>query len=902
MATDLSAPPPTMDQVESQPQDQQPITNGYVETSHFSLAHINSRFGLNHRSFLISSAHRFPLHSSPRHPFNTDYSHSEHELSEQTMHDADAANSGSFRENSVLSTKETTINVKDAVSAEPGLNPAGPTPTEDVVGSIQPVADFLPKAAPPSHPTPPPDQPLDTGEANGDIEMANTESQPAADSQPAAQPQPAPQSELTQPSEPSLVRPREDDEDDEERAAKRSRMDVEPEAEAEQVVVEEAAVKPNSASAQQAPAPVDVSAATATSESAAATPVEALKSEETSAVPNVGNVTAAAPAPTVEQPVDEVKPSVEHASAPASAPAAAPPVESSKYSTAPMTPAQKVSLLEKMKNLKKTKSSVAFLRPVDPVALNIPHYPDFVKNPMDLGTMERKLKDDQYPTVQDFANDFQLVVSNCRAFNGDQHPVTTNAMSMEAYFQRMMEKIPSADQPLPQKALKRSSPAVKAPPRRESRAVATPAAPAESRTYALQADGMPEIRRESNSAMGGRPARAIKPPANREIPYAKPKRKEHQLELRFCEHVLDEISSNRYAAFNSVFQQPVDPVALNIPNYRQIIKQPMDLATMRQKLKQGQYGSAKECRKDFELMIENCLTFNPTGNMVRDMGISMRRQFETLWNGKEKWERAHKPESQRATSASDEESGEEEEEDDEPEDGKEQTIQALQKQLADMQSMIGSLTSGGTVSKSTKSKKSKVKSTASKQKYGSVSAAPKAKVPAPKTKAAAPKKPRQVTYDEKQEISEAVNRMNEAQVSELTRIITENCAKYRDMDEMELEIDELPNDVQALLLKYVRKLFGKPKSAAAADSPPDDGAFEDDGEFAPARAATAGKRKKHKPMGKREQAETINALKAKLGQFGAAGTSGSESPNESSYNHTKAESSGDDESEESEEE
>ncbi|KAI7576297.1 hypothetical protein KC343_g22272, partial [Hortaea werneckii] len=130
---------------------------------------------------------------------------------------------------------------------------------------------------------------------------------------------------------------------------------------------------------------------------------------------------------------------------------------------------------------------------------------------------------------------------------------------------------------------------------------------------------------------------------------------------------------------------------------------------------------------------------------------------------------------------------------------------------------------------------------------------------------------------------------NDSQVGELTNIITENCAKYRNMDEMELEIDELPNDVQALLLKYVRKLFGKPKGVAAADSPPDDGAFEDDGEFAPARASNASKRKKHKPMGKR-------------GLFGQAGNSGSESPTNSGFNAAKAESSGDDESEESEEE
>ncbi|RYH15219.1 MAG: hypothetical protein EON54_28825, partial [Alcaligenaceae bacterium] len=83
-----------------------------------------------------------------------------------------------------------------------------------------------------------------------------------------------------------------------------------------------------------------------------------------------------------------------------------------------------------------------------------------------------------------------------------------------------------------------------------------------------------------------------------------------------------------YARVNHVFLLPVDPVALNIPHYRQIIKQPMDLGTMTQKLKQGQYGKAIEVRKDFDLMIENCLLFNPVGNPVRDLGIELKREFD----------------------------------------------------------------------------------------------------------------------------------------------------------------------------------------------------------------------------------------------------------------------------------
>ena len=216
-----------------------------------------------------------------------------------------------------------------------------------------------------------------------------------------------------------------------------------------------------------------------------------------------------------------------------------------------------------------------------------------------------------------------------------------------------------------------------------------------------------------------------------------------------------------------------------------------------------------------------------------------------------------------------------------------------------------------------KSHKKRDRTKDSKRKIGSLSSAPpksksSAARPAPKKAA----KPKQVSYAEKQEISDAVGRMDDGQVSELTRIITDNCDKYSGQEEMELEIDDLPNNVQVMLLRYTRKLFGKPKTAEMA-SPPDDGEMEDD-DFEPSErargggagggvgmpaAAAAAKRKKQKPMSKREQIEKIDALNVKLEQFKQAGTSGSESPTgASSYNAAKAESSGDDESEESEEE
>jgi len=454
----------------------------------------------------------------------------------------------------------------------------------------------------------------------------------------------------------------------------------------------------------------------------------------------------------------------------------------SAYSTEPLTPNQRRILEEKIKNTKKVKSALAFLRPVDPVALNIPHYPTVIKTPMDLGTMEHKLKRDEYASVEDFVVDFEIMVNNCFTFNGPAHAVSGMAMNLRAYFLKQMDSVPSGNSAaLPAKPIKKQSPVAKPLPRRESKAgstaMAAPAAVspgAANQTFALLPGGTPQIRRDSTA---GRPKRAVVPPAPRDLPYSsfKPKRKENQVGLKFCEHVLDELRRPQHDGETLYFREPVDPVALNIPTYFSVIKRPMDIQTMTNKLKNGQYSTAHEFKADFEQMIQNCRTFNPEGNFVRGKATELERLFNSLWSGKSKWEKAHQPQSQRASSASDVGSDDEEsEQEDDGDDEKEATISQLKEQLAAMQGMLSTLT--GAKAPKTAGKKKKSGSGSMKTKKASASVVP---ARAPAAKSAKPKKQRLVTYEEKQEISNATENMTPEQIERLTQIITENVAKYK---------------------------------------------------------------------------------------------------------------------------
>jgi len=113
-------------------------------------------------------------------------------------------------------------------------------------------------------------------------------------------------------------------------------------------------------------------------------------------------------------------------------------------------------------------------------------------------------------------------------------------------------------------------------------------------------------------------------------------------------------------------------------------------------------------------------------------------------------------------------------------------------------------------------------------------------------------------------------------------------------DDVELEIDDLPNDVQHKLLKYIHSIFPPAHS---------DGLVEEmavDEEYEPADR-TGKIKKRHKPMKKHEQENRIAQLSAKVEAM-KAGVSGTNSSSIGGGVGAEYESSDDEKSESSEEE
>ncbi|CAI9777275.1 unnamed protein product [Fraxinus pennsylvanica] len=100
-----------------------------------------------------------------------------------------------------------------------------------------------------------------------------------------------------------------------------------------------------------------------------------------------------------------------------------------------------------------------------------------------------------------------------------------------------------------------------------------------------------------------------------------------------CESLLNKLMSHR---FGWVFSSPVDVVGLNLPDYFNVIKNPMDLGTIKSKLASGKYASPLDFLADVRLTFTNAKTYNPPGNDVHIMAHTLSKLFEARWKAFEK--------------------------------------------------------------------------------------------------------------------------------------------------------------------------------------------------------------------------------------------------------------------------
>ncbi|KAI8057468.1 Bromodomain-containing protein [Thamnidium elegans] len=270
-----------------------------------------------------------------------------------------------------------------------------------------------------------------------------------------------------------------------------------------------------------------------------------------------------------------------------------------------------------MKVLKRNKRSVAFQNPVDPVKFNILDYFDVIKHPMDLGTVESKLKQNAYPSIEPFLADIQLIFDNCYLYNNPYDPVTIDAKKLEESFKRQLKKVPShvnvshlfqdqEDNHIVHESSMLVEPIRPPSPIAEPMVMEQQAPPLTVKLSLPKPDTLKREREQSPSVMS-------------------------EEEFKRCEAIVKELKKPKYLSISWPFQQPVDADAWGATDYYDIIKQPMDMTTYEKKLYSGEYTHENQLAEDIRLMFRNCYAYNPPEHEINLYGHQLEQVFEKTW-------------------------------------------------------------------------------------------------------------------------------------------------------------------------------------------------------------------------------------------------------------------------------
>ena len=101
------------------------------------------------------------------------------------------------------------------------------------------------------------------------------------------------------------------------------------------------------------------------------------------------------------------------------------------------------------------------------------------------------------------------------------------------------------------------------------------------------------------------------------------------IEMIRCFNIVNELQNNENS---EGFKVEVDPIALNILDYYTVIKHPMDLQTIQNKIVKNVYKTPEDFKKDMHLMFENARKYNPPQYFIHQSSILLEQEFEKLYN------------------------------------------------------------------------------------------------------------------------------------------------------------------------------------------------------------------------------------------------------------------------------
>ncbi|XP_023199166.1 bromodomain-containing protein 3-like isoform X3 [Xiphophorus maculatus] len=631
--------------------------------------------------------------------------------------------------------------------------------------------------------------------------------------------------------------------------------------------------------------------------------------------------------------------------APEAAPASPPPITNPPPPEVsnPNKPGRKTNQLQYMQNvvvktLWKHQFAWPFYQPVDAIKLCLWDYHKVIKNPMDMGTIKKRLENNYYWSASEAMQDFNTMFTNCYIYNKPTDDIVLMAQALEKIFLQKVAQMPQEEVALlpPAPKVKNKSkqpPATTVSQQAESSASPPPSYPSPSPTQtpvisttptpvpatqppaAMMPSAQPVVkqkkgvkrkadtttpttsaisagRADSPSAQDAKPAKLA---SSRREAAARPAKTRRETveegaggeaalggagagarkggklgeQMKHCDAILKEMLSKKHAAYAWPFYKPVDAEALELHDYHDIIKHPMDLSTVRKKMDKGEYSDPQSFATDVRLMFSNCYKYNPPDHEVVAMARKLQDVFEMRFakipdEGLEVSVPSTTPVVSKSTASSDSSNNSSSDESSDSEEERATRLAELQEQLKAVHEQLAVL-SQAPVSKPKKKKEKKDKEKKKDKDKGNKAKIeeekkPKAaaqqpkpanqkKAPARKANSTVPptRQPKKanktsgggsangddgeesslpMSYDEKRQLSLDINRLPGEKLGRVVHIIQSREPSLRDSNPDEIEIDfetlkpstlrELERYVKSCLQKKQRKLLQKAAGGGAS--------------------------------------------------------------------------------------
>ncbi|KAM7393173.1 hypothetical protein PAMA_008024 [Pampus argenteus] len=307
-----------------------------------------------------------------------------------------------------------------------------------------------------------------------------------------------------------------------------------------------------------------------------------------------------------------------------------------------------------------------FYHPVDAVSLGLPDYHKIITSPMDLGTIKKRLENNYYWSASECLQDFNTMFTNCYIYNKPTDDIVLMALALEKIFLQKVAQMPEGEvELLPHAAKGKGKKSSVSGGQDDSLATcpsATTVMSESSHSYApSSSSSVPKQSSQTSLKKGLKrkedatsdlssavifslsdfseskrrregAGRVVNPSKDsfdeKESSPPESERGRMSQQLKYCNSILNEMLSKKHASYAWPFYKPVDAEALQLHDYHDIIKYPMDLSTVKKKMDGRDYLDAQGFAADVRLIFSNCYKYNPPHHDVVTKARKLQGVFE----------------------------------------------------------------------------------------------------------------------------------------------------------------------------------------------------------------------------------------------------------------------------------